>query len=104
MGNQAYLSGLRHPLLRYEEKPAGVPELRHGVRPRNPGARAPGPGCGREEGRRLRPAPEPVIEEIPAAEGEEGEDALIEDAEELGEDGAVEDVVERRTRNLSGAC
>lgn len=41
------------------------------------------------------PPPEEVIEEIPAAEGEEAEDTLIEDAEELGEDGAVEDVVER---------
>ena len=41
------------------------------------------------------PPPEAVIEEIPAAEVEEAEDTLIEDAEELGEDGAVEDVVER---------
>ena len=39
-------------------------------------------------------APEEVIEEIPA-EGEETEDTLIEDAEELGEDGGVEEVVER---------
>lgn len=39
-------------------------------------------------------APEVIIEEIPAAAAEEGEDALIEDAEELGEDGAVEEVVE----------
>ena len=31
--------------------------------------------------------------ELPAAEGEEAEDAVIEDAEELGEDGAVEEVV-----------
>ncbi len=38
-------------------------------------------------------APEEVIEEIPAAEGEEPENAVIEDAEELGED-VVEDVVE----------
>jgi uncharacterized protein (TIGR02300 family) len=33
-----------------------------------------------------------VIEEIPAAEGEEADDALIEDAEELGDD-KVEEVV-----------
>jgi uncharacterized protein (TIGR02300 family) len=39
------------------------------------------------------PPPEAIIEEIPAAEAEEGEDAVIEDAEELGEDDAVEDVV-----------
>lgn len=39
------------------------------------------------------PVPEEIIEEIPAADGEEGDDAVIEDAEELGEDGAVEDVV-----------
>lgn len=38
-------------------------------------------------------APEEVIEEIPAAEGEEPENAVIEDAEELGED-VVEEVVE----------
>ena len=38
--------------------------------------------------------PEVVIEDIPAADGEEAEDAVIEDAEELGEDGAVEEVVE----------
>jgi len=31
--------------------------------------------------------------EIPVAAGEEAEDAVIEDAEELGEDGAVEEVV-----------
>jgi len=38
----------------------------------------------------------PIVEEVevPAAEGEEAENALIEDAEELGEDGAVEEVVE----------
>ncbi len=37
--------------------------------------------------------PEEVIEEIPVAEGEEADDALIEDAEELGDD-KVEEVVE----------
>lgn len=50
--------------------------------------------------RRGRAAPKavvveaPVEVELPAAEGEEAEDAVIEDAEELGEDGAVEEVVE----------
>lgn len=39
------------------------------------------------------PTPEEVIEELPAAEGEDAEDALIEDAEELGADD-VEEVVE----------
>jgi uncharacterized protein (TIGR02300 family) len=40
-------------------------------------------------------APPPVEEVIlPAVEGEEAEEAVIEDAEELGEDGAVEEVVE----------
>jgi uncharacterized protein (TIGR02300 family) len=35
------------------------------------------------------------VEEVPAAGGDdEAEDAVIEDAEELGEDGAVEEVVE----------
>lgn len=42
-------------------------------------------------------APEEIIEEIPVVEGEDGDDAVIEDAEELGEDDAVEDVVERDT-------
>lgn len=37
--------------------------------------------------------PEEVLVELPAAEGEEAEEAVIEDAEELGEDGAVEEVV-----------
>ncbi len=32
---------------------------------------------------------------FPPPTGEEAEDAVIEDAEELGEDGAVEDVVDR---------
>jgi len=36
---------------------------------------------------------EEVIEEIPAASGDEPEDAVIEDAEELGED-VVEEVIE----------
>ena len=41
------------------------------------------------------PRPEEVVvEELPTAEGEETEDTLIEDAEELGED-VVEEVVER---------
>jgi uncharacterized protein (TIGR02300 family) len=52
--------------------------------------------------RRGRAAPKaavveaPVVEEVvlPAAEGEEAENAVIEDAEELGEDNAVEEVVE----------
>lgn len=51
--------------------------------------------------RRGRAAPKaavveaPVVEEVvlPVAEGEEAEDAVIEDAEELGEDTAVEEVV-----------
>jgi len=49
--------------------------------------------------RRGRAAPKaavvetPVEVEVPAVEGEEAE-AVIEDAEELGEDGAVEEVVE----------
>ncbi len=38
--------------------------------------------------------PEEILEDLPAAEGGEEEDAVIEDAEELGEDGAVEEVVE----------
>ncbi|MDP9127501.1 MAG: TIGR02300 family protein [Pseudomonadota bacterium] len=46
------------------------------------------------------PKPEEVIEEIPAADGEDGEDVLIEDAEELGEDGAVDDVVEREDESV----
>ena len=50
--------------------------------------------------RRGRAAPKaavveaPIEVELPAAEGEEAEDAVIEDAEELGEDSAVEEVVE----------
>jgi uncharacterized protein (TIGR02300 family) len=40
------------------------------------------------------PRPEETIEELPVAEGEETEDTLIEDAEELG-DADVEEVVER---------
>ncbi|MGE3622914.1 MAG: TIGR02300 family protein [Bdellovibrionales bacterium] len=50
--------------------------------------------------RRGRAAPKAAVAEpidevvLPAAEGEEPEDALIEDAEELGEDAAVEEVVE----------
>jgi len=50
---------------------------------------------GRSAEKKVAPVPEEIIEDIPAVEGEEGEDTLIEDAEELGEDGAVEDVVER---------
>lgn len=38
-------------------------------------------------------APDEIIDDIPVAEGEESDDAVIEDAEELGED-AVGDVVE----------
>lgn len=38
-------------------------------------------------------APEEELEDIPAAEGDEPEDAVIEDAEELGED-VVDEVVE----------
>jgi len=66
------------------------------------------PSCGKVfeaesqmRARRGRAAPKPAAEvpaevvlEIPVAEGEEAEDAVIEDAEELGEDGAVEEVVE----------
>jgi uncharacterized protein (TIGR02300 family) len=51
--------------------------------------------------RRGRAAPKPAVVEtpveeviLPAAEGEETEDAVIEDAEELGEDNAVKEVVE----------
>ena len=40
------------------------------------------------------PAPEEVIEAIPEADGEEAEDALIEDAEELADD-AEEIAVEK---------
>ncbi|MDX2027487.1 MAG: TIGR02300 family protein [Alphaproteobacteria bacterium] len=39
------------------------------------------------------PSPEEVIEDIPAAEGNDTEDSLIEDAEELGAND-VEEVVE----------
>ena len=47
-------------------------------------------------------APEEVIADIPAAEGEEAEDAVIEDAEELGEDGAGRrSDRSRRRRSLS---
>lgn len=42
--------------------------------------------------KKAAPAPEEVIDDIPAAEGDEAEDALIEDAEELG-DTEVEEVV-----------
>jgi uncharacterized protein (TIGR02300 family) len=38
-------------------------------------------------------APVPDEVELPAAEGEESDEAVIEDAEELGEDDAVEEVV-----------
>jgi len=53
--------------------------------------------------RRGRAAPKPAVVEVPAeevlavlpaAEGDEAEEAVIEDAEELGEDSAVEEVVE----------
>lgn len=37
-------------------------------------------------------APEEVIDDIPVADGDESDDAVIEDAEELGED-VVEEVV-----------
>lgn len=37
-------------------------------------------------------APEEVIDDIPVVEGDESEDAVIEDAEELGED-VVEEVI-----------
>jgi uncharacterized protein (TIGR02300 family) len=39
------------------------------------------------------PAPEEMLAQIPAAEGDEPEDAVIEDAEELGEDAISEEVV-----------
>lgn len=39
------------------------------------------------------PAPEETVDDLPAADGDEAEDAVIEDAEELGED-VVEEVVE----------
>ena len=49
---------------------------------------------GRPAAKVVAPQPEEVIEEIPvAAEGEEADDALIEDAEELGDD-AVQEVAE----------
>ena len=52
--------------------------------------------------RKGRAAPKPVevavveevIAEVPVVAGEEAEEAVIEDAEELGEDGAVEEVLE----------
>jgi hypothetical protein len=47
---------------------------------------------GRAEKKAAAPAPEEVIEELPVVEGEEPEDAVIEDAEELGED-VVDEVV-----------
>lgn len=46
---------------------------------------------GRAE-KKAAPAPEEVIDDIPVADGDEPEDAVIEDAEELGED-VVEEVV-----------
>jgi uncharacterized protein (TIGR02300 family) len=49
---------------------------------------------GRSAPKVIEPAPLPeVIEEIPVVEGEEAEDAVIEDAEELGGE-EVEEVVE----------
>lgn len=46
-----------------------------------------------EKNRKPTPAPE-VIEELPIVEGEEPDDAVIEDADELGDDVDVEEVVE----------
>lgn len=46
-----------------------------------------------EKVRKPAPAPE-IIEELPIVEGEEPEDAVIEDADELGDDVDVEEVVE----------
>jgi uncharacterized protein (TIGR02300 family) len=51
-------------------------------------------GRGAEKKAAVAVVPEAIIEDIPAVAAEEGEEALIEDAEELGEDGAVEEVVE----------
>ncbi len=49
-----------------------------------------------EKNRKAAPVPE-VIEEIPLVEGGEPEDAVIEDADELGDDVNVEEVVEVET-------
>ncbi|MBV8549042.1 MAG: TIGR02300 family protein [Alphaproteobacteria bacterium] len=41
-----------------------------------------------------KPAPEEVIEDLPVVDGDDAEDALIEDAEELADDDEVLDVEE----------
>jgi hypothetical protein len=48
--------------------------------------------------------PEEAVEDIPVTDGEETEDTVIEDAEELGEDVEVEDVIEKEEGPESGGA
>ena len=95
MGNEAHLPELRQALLRYEEKSAGLPACKTAYDPENLlRARR---GRSAEKKAAVKDAAEEVIDDLPVADAEAPEEAVIEDAEELADD-AVEEVVEVEER------
>ena len=89
MGIEARMSELQRALLRYEKESAVCPSCGTVFDPETI-----------MRSRRGRSAPKAAVVEtpaevvVPAVEGEEADDVVIEDAEELGEDDAVEEVIE----------